>query len=179
MNKHTQPNPESLIQIGELKKPYGIKGWLWVFSHLDNRPDIFEHQPWWIKTATGYKPLDVMKWREQGSGLVASFEQVPDRNVAETMHGVAIWVEKDTLSDTEDDEYLWSDLEGLTVINAQNEVLGKVKSLFDTGAHSILEVEPTTDSIDSEPRLIPWHEQTIIDVFLDKQEIHVDWEADF
>ena len=104
---------------------------------------------------------------------------MPDRNVAETMHGVAIWVEKDTLSDTEDDEYLWSDLEGLTVINAQNEVLGKVKSLFDTGAHSILEVEPTTDSIDSEPRLIPWHEQTIIDVFLDKQEIHVDWEADF
>lgn len=90
----TTPNADSLMKVGQLKKPYGIKGWLWVFSDTDEREAIFDWQPWWIKTATGIKPLTVTNWRTQGAGLVAQFEQVPDRNVAETMHGVAIWVAK-------------------------------------------------------------------------------------
>ena len=126
------PNASALMKIGQLKKPYGIKGWLWVFSDTDDRTAIFDMQPWWMKTATGMKPLTVKAWREQGTGIVAQFEQVPDRNVAETMNGVTIWVEQNVLPETGEDEYYWSDLVGLRVINEQDENLGEITEMFET-----------------------------------------------
>lgn len=172
------PDVNSLMKIAQLKKPYGIKGWLWVFSETDNREDIFAMQPWWMKTATGMQPLTVKAWRQQGTGIVAQFEQVPDRNVAETMNGVTVWVE-DVLPETAADEYYWSDLVGLKVINEQDEYLGDITEMFETGAHAIMRVAVTSDSLDKEERLIPWHKQTVVQVDIASKMVLVAWPSDY
>lgn len=161
---------DNLIQIATLKKPYGIKGWLWVFSQTDNHADIFKMSPWYMKTATGFKPLTVSDWRVQGQGLVASFAQVPDRNVAETMNGTTVWVHKDNLGTPDDDEYYWSDLTGLSVINEDDVLLGVIDEMFETPAHAMMSVKPTDDSVDNESRLIPWHSTIVLDVKLHKDD---------
>lgn len=168
-----------LIHIATLKKPYGIQGWLWVFSELEERSAIFELANWQMKTATGYKPLTVKKWRTQGAGLVASFAEIPDRNVAETMNGTQIFVAKDSLPSLADDEYYWSDLVGLTVVNEQNECLGVVKNLFETGANDVIVVVPSHNSIDNEERLIPWHTSTVLSIDLQSKQMQVAWGADY
>lgn len=173
------PDASELIKIATLKKPYGIKGWLWVFSETDNRADVFKMSPWWMKTATGFKPLTVANWREQGAGLVASFVEIPDRNVAETMNGTTVWVHKDNLPTLDEDEYYWSDLVGLTVINEQGENLGVIKEMFETGAHAIISVKPTADSLDKEERLIPWHSDVVLKVDLVAQVMNVAWGSDY
>lgn len=173
------PDASALMKVAQLKKPYGIKGWLWVFSDTDDRSAIFNMQPWWMKTATGMKPLTVKAWREQGTGIVAQFEQVPDRNVAETMNGVTIWVEQNVLPETSADEYYWSDLVGMRVINEQNEYLGDISEMFETGAHDIMRVAATSDSLDKEERLIPWHKQTVIQVDTTERTVHVSWLNDY
>lgn len=174
-----QYTENNLIKIATLKKPYGIKGWLWVFSHMDNHADIFDLHHWQMKTATGFKPLTVTNWRKQGSGLVASFKEIADRNVAETMNGVSIWVDKHNLPDLAEGEYYWSDLEGLTVINEQGENLGIIAKMFETGAHEMMDVKPTKQSIDNEQRLIPWHTTVVLDVDLAVGTIQVAWEKDY
>ena len=173
------PNANALMKIAQLKKPYGIKGWLWVFSETDDRTAIFDIQPWWMKTATGMKPLTVKAWRQQGSGIVAQFEQVPDRNVAETMNGVTVWVEQDVLPEPAEDEYYWSDLVSLRVMNEQDEYLGDITEMFETGAHAIMRVAPTSDSLDAEERLIPWHKQTVMQVSLTDKTVLVAWPSDY
>lgn len=177
------PTQTELMKIATLKKPYGIQGWLWVFSDMDERSAIFDMPNWLMKTATGFKPLTVSKWRAQGSGLVASFKEISDRNVAETMSGTTIWVYKGNLPVLPDDEYYWSDLVGLRVINEQNEMLGVVKHLFETGAHDIMTIAPTKDSIDNEERLIPWHKTTVLSVVLSENSelghILVAWKKDY
>ena len=172
------PDPKALMKIAQLKKPYGIKGWVWVFSETDNRADIFAMQPWWMKTATGMQPLTVKAWRQQGTGIIAQFEQVPDRNVAETMNGVTVWVE-DVLPETAADEYYWSDLVGLKVINEQDEYLGDITEMFETGAHDIMRVAVTSGSLDSEERLIPWHKQTVVQVDMAGKTVVVAWPSDY
>ncbi len=172
-------NTADLIEIGQLKKPYGIKGWLWLFSYTDVREDIFDMSPWWIKTAKGLQPLTVVKWRKQGTGLVAQFAEITDRNIAETMNGVSIWANKDNLPQAEEDEFYWSDLIGLTVLTPENVCLGQVKELFETGANDVMVVIPSADSTDNEQRLIPWHKQTLISVDLASKQIVVDWQADY
>ena len=175
----SKPNADTLMKIGQLKKPYGIKGWLWVFSDTDEREAIFDMQPWWIKTAVGIKPLTVTAWRRQGSGLVAQFEQVPDRNIAETMNGVAIWVAQEVLPETAEDEYYWSDLVGMQVVNEQHEYLGDIAEMFETGAHDIMRVAATSGSLDGEERLIPWHKQTVMQVDMAGKTVHVAWPSDY
>ena len=167
------------MKIGQLKKPYGIKGWLWVFSDTDDRTAIFDMQPWYMKTAMGMKPLTVKAWREQGSGIVAQFEQVPDRNVAETMNGVTLWVEQDALPETGEDEYYWSDLIGVRVFNEQDEYLGDITEMFETGAHDIMRVAATSDSLDDEERLIPWHKQTVLEVDITAKTVVAAWPNDY
>ncbi len=173
------PDPSTLVKIATLKKPYGIKGWLWVFSETDDRSGIFEMSPWWMKTATGFKPLTVKDWRNQGQGLVACFEEIADRNVAETMNGTTIWVSKDSFPELSEEEYYWSDLIGLTVINEQGENLGVIKEMFETGAHEIISVKPSADSIDREERLIPWHRDIVLSVDLSAKTMLVAWGADY
>lgn len=173
------PDVDTLMKIGQLRKPYGIKGWLWVFSDTEEREAIFDMQPWWMKTATGMKPLTVKQWRQQGSGLVAQFEQVPDRNIAETMHGVSIWVTKDALPEPEEDEFYWSDLVGLQVLNEQDEYLGDIAEMFDSGAHDIMRVAANSDSLDNEERLIPWHKQTVLQVDMAEKKVLVAWPSDY
>lgn len=180
-----QPKADDLVHIATLKKPYGIKGWLWVFSHTEERAGIFAMSPWYIKTAVGFKPLTVREWRTQGSGLVASFAEIPDRNVAETMNGTTIWVQKNSLPTLADDEYYWSDLVGLPVVNEANECLGVVKNLFETAAHAVMTVVPSADSIDKDERLIPWHGSVVKEVCLAKHDkngvgqIVVAWGRDY
>lgn len=180
LNHNTQaPQTDELIKIATLKKPYGIKGWLWLFSETDNHADVFDMKPWWMRTATGFKPLTVTNWRKQGVGLVASFAEVPDRNVAETMNGTTVWVHKDNLPSLDEDEYYWSDLIGLTVINEENEILGVIKEMFETGAHEIISVKATKDSIDAEDRLIPWHKDIVLTIDMDAKTMLVAWGADY
>lgn len=167
------------MRIATLKKPYGIKGWLWVFSDMQQRDDIFAISPWYIKTATGFKLLTVDEWRTQGSGLVASFKEIPNRTVAESMNGATIWVSKDTLPPLAEDEYYWSDLIGLMVVNEHNECLGVIKTLFETGAHDIIIVRPTKDSVDDEERLIPWHDTVVKNIDLSCGVMVVAWDKDY
>lgn len=170
---------DNLIKIATLKKPYGIKGWLWVFSETDNRADIFSMPNWQMKTALGFRPLTVQDWRVQGSGLVACFKEITDRNMAETMNGVTIWVDKSSLPALAEEEYYWSDLIGLTVINEDNECLGTIKEMFETGAHEVMAVKPTAESIDNEERLIPWHKSVVLEVDLSARTMRVAWGSDY
>lgn len=185
MTMQAQPNEiadntRQLVKIAELKKPYGIHGWLWLFSLTDDREAIFDMQPWIIKTAMGEKNLTIKNWRQQGKGYVVQLHEISDRTLAETMYGVAVWTDKSVLSTLAEGEYYWSDLVGLSVISQPDNVcLGQVKELFETGAHAIMVVEPTESSVDAEERLIPWHKQTVIEVDLVNQTLVVDWGRDY
>ena len=95
------------------------------------------------------------------------------------MNGVTIWVEQNVLPATGEDEYYWSDLVGLRVINEQDENLGEITEMFETGAHDIMRVAATSDSLDAEERLIPWHKQTVIEVNLAEKTVLVAWQSDY
>lgn len=170
----------NLVQVGELKKPYGIQGWLWLFSLIEDRESIFKMQPWVINTAKGQQTLTIKNWRAQGKGYVVQLEEVPNRDIAETMYGVAIYTQQDEIRGLAEGEYYWADLVGLTVISQQdNVVLGQIKELFETGAHAVMVVVPTADSVDNEERLIPWHKQTVGDIDLTQKTMMVDWGQDY
>ena len=64
-------------------------------------------------------------------------------------------------------------------MNEQAENLGVIKEMFETGAHEIISLKPTAQSIDNEPRLIPWHSDVVLSVDLSAGTMLVAWQSDY
>lgn len=175
--------PKDLIQIGQLRAAYGIQGWLWVYSNTDPMTNLFNYLPWWTKTSTGWQHVNVKRWRTQGKGLVVLLKDIADRTAAEQLTGATIWISKAQLPAPALDEFYWADLVGLTVMGqdetGQSVNLGQIAELFETGANDVMVVRPTVESIDSDERMIPWHQDVIQHIDLQDRKILVNWGIDY
>ncbi len=191
ISQSTSTLPAHRMKIGELRAAYGLQGWLWLYSDTDPISNIFSYQPWWVKTRTGWKQIEVKRWRTQGKGLVVSLAGVLDRNAADLMMGATVWVDRDVLPAAPMNEYYWSDLVGLQVYafelnvsdNAAPDVkpvlLGTIHELFETGANDVIVVRPVVDSIDQTERLIPWHTDIIRNIDMTLRRMDVNWGLDY
>ena len=73
------------------------------------------------------------------------------------------------------DEYYWADLIGMQVVNAHDQVLGRVLGLIDTSANDVFRVGDN----DGAERLLPFVASVVLDVDINERRIRVDWEADW
>lgn len=173
-------NAEDLIAVGHVSTPHGIKGWVWVHALTDPVSNIFGYRPWYLKTREGFRPIKVLEWREQGKGVVAQLDIAPDRNAAEAIRNLEIWVPKDALPELEEGDYYWSDLIDLEVKTESGQLLGVVHSLMETGSNDVLVVQGTAESLDRNERLVPWLPGSVVkNVDLVGRVITVDWDPAF
>lgn len=106
--------------------------------------------------------------------MIALLEGVDDRNEAETWIGSDIYIPQDQLATLGDDEFYWTDLIGLNVINTDGVEFGRIDKMLETGANDVLVVKGEQE------RLIPFvMHQVVVKVDLDGQQMVVDWDADF
>lgn len=72
--------------------------------------------------------------------VVARIEGVGDRDAAEALRGLEVYVDRAVLPGEEEDEYYHADLVGLTVEDLAGATLGTVTAVYDFGAGEMLEV---------------------------------------
>lgn len=171
---------DDLIAVGHVSSAHGIKGWVWVHALTDPSSNIFGYRPWYLKTREGFRAVKVVDWREQGKGVVAQLDITPDRNAAEALRNLEIWVPKSALPELEEGDYYWSDLIDLEVRTVSGQLLGVVHSLMETGSNDVLVVQASAGSLDGRERLVPWVPGNVVkDVDLAGRVITVDWDAEF
>lgn len=172
-----------MIVLGRIVAPFGVQGWVRIHPFGDD-PASWKQMPrWWLSAAddapeTGWKPLTLSGFRLHGKGVVASFDEVPDRNAAEAIDGFYLGAPRSALPRPAQDEYYWGDLVGLDVVNESGVELGRVGGLLSTGAHDVLQVRETVDGKENE-RLIPFVAAYVLDVDLAGRRIRVAWERDW
>ena len=121
--------------------------------------------------------LNVTGVRDQGDAIVCTAPEIPDRDAAEAMKGVRIFVSRSSFPRTGDGEFYWIDLIGLAVVNREQAALGEVVGLIDTGPHCVLRVQPADPAADE--RLIPFVEAFVDAVDMPGRRVLVDWGLDF
>lgn len=184
--------PEDAIEVGRIVDAWGIKGGIKVLPFSANPQALFSTRRWFLKPsedrppASGIAPppavLRITGAREQGDAIVATAQDVPDRNAAERLRGCRIFVSRTSFPTAAEGEYYWVDLIGLAVVNRQGEALGEVTELFDTGAHSVMRVvapAPAGSAQAPVERLIPFVDAYIDDVDLGQRRITADWGLDY
>ena len=172
-----------LLNVGRITSVFGIKGWVKIHSQTEPPENIFNYQPWYLKTAHGVKSIELADWRAHGKGFVAQIVGIDDRNAAELLCPVDIAIEKDKLSALDDGEFYWHQLEGLRVMSRfsnQSYDFGIVKKILPTGANDVLVVVGDEQSIDQSERLIPYvPDQFVSDIDLANGVMTVDWDPEF
>ena len=133
---------------------------------------ILEYQPWLL--GEDKKPVRIVDGRKQGKGLAALLPGFDDREQAVTLVGQQIFVRRDDMPATAEDEYYWSDLEGLDVHTTKGELLGRVERLMETGANDVLVIRGERE------HLVPFIQgQYVMRVDLEDGLIEVDWDPEF
>jgi len=159
------------IVIGKVGSTYGIKGWLKITSFAASLENILAYGSWYLTEGTGWKQIEVEDCREHGKGIVAKLAGFNNPEQARLLTGKLIAVKRSELPALEKHDYYWADLEGLTVINQHNEVLGKVIYLIATGSNDVLVVKG-----DKEHAIPYLPNDVIVSIDLDKKVMHVKWE---
>ncbi len=117
-----------------------------------------------------------------GKGHIARLRDIADRTQAEALKGREIQVAAAHFPAAGDDEVYWRDLEGLEVWCSEDgsrSLLGRVKTLLETGANDVLVVAPCEGSIDDREHLVPWILDAVVtDIALPDQRIEVNWYVD-
>ena len=173
----------NMLTVGKVTSVFGVKGWVKIHSFTSPMENIFEYQPWTVKTPQGDVIVEVDQWQRHGKGLIAHFKGVDDRDIAQTYCQSDCVVANSQLPTLDEGEYYWSQLTGLRVVseyNGDRQFLGKVQHLVETGANDVLVVRGCKGSIDERERLIPFvPEQYILNVDIAVGEMLVDWDPEF
>ena len=160
------------LALGYISAAHGIKGWVKVHSWTRPMEAILGYQPWLL--GDDKRPVKIVDGRKQGKGLVALLPGFEDREQAITLVGTQIFVRRDQLPATAEDEYYWSDLEGLDVQTTAGEMLGQVEKLMETGANDVLVIRGDRQ------HLVPFVQgQYVKRVDLEGGLIEVDWDPEF
>ncbi|MCX4193400.1 ribosome maturation factor RimM [Methylophaga sp. OBS1] len=166
---------EEFIPVGKISGAFGVKGWVKVYSFTEPRANILEYSPLFLSRQGEWIEIKVSGGHLQGKGLVMGIANVTDRDQVQPLIGAELAIKKDQLEPTEEDEFYWADLMGLSVENLDGDLLGQVDHLLETGANDVLVVKAKGTE-----RLIPFVMDEIVKlVDLDNKLIRVDWDKDF
>jgi 16S rRNA processing protein RimM len=172
--------PDDAVEVGRIVDAWGIKGGIKVLPFSSDPQALFSSRRWFLKPPEGWRGtalpplLKVTDAREQGDVVVATAQEIVDRNAAEALKGARVFVSRASFPTAASNEFYWVDLIGLAVVNREGDALGAVADLIDTGAHSVLRVQDGETE-----RLIPFVAAYIDDVNLAEKKITVDWGLDF
>lgn len=180
--------PQDAVEVGRIVDAWGIKGAIKVVPFSKDPQALFSSRRWYLQPPEGgvgpaahqtARLLRVTDAREQGDIIVATVQDVRDRNAAESLRQWRVFVPRGSFPTADPDEFYWIDLIGLEVVNREGVVLGQVIDLLETGAQSVLRVGADAQTPAAEQRLIPFVSAYIDDVSLEQRRIRVDWGVDF
>lgn len=157
------------VVVGRFNGPWGVRGWVKVWS--DTRPPvaIFDYQPWLL--GEHGEPLEIEQWQQSGPRLVVKLHGIDTPEQATALGRQLIRVARSSLPEPEPGEYYWHDLIGLEVINLEGHSYGRVEKLQETGAHDVLQVRGDGGTV-----LIPFvTDEFVREVDFEAGRITVDW----
>jgi 16S rRNA processing protein RimM len=131
--------PEKIC-VARIGAAHGVRGAVKLWTFTEDPFAVKAYGP--LSTKDGARHFEVTSAREAKDHLVATFEGVTTRDEAERLNGIELYVPREKLPATEDDEYYHADLIGLAAVTTADEPLGRVVAIHNFGAGDIIEIAP-------------------------------------
>ena len=131
--------PANRILMGKIGAAHGIKGEVRITTFTGEPEAIASYGP--LDTDRAGLTITIEAARLNKNVLVARVKDVGDRNAAELLNGVSLFVDRSRLPDPDDeDDFYHADLIGLDARLDSGVSIGEVSALLNYGAGDLLEV---------------------------------------
>ncbi len=128
------------ICVARIGAAHGVRGAVKLWTFTEDPFAVKAYGP--LSSKDGARHFELASAREARDHLVATFKGVDTREDAERLNGVELYVARDKLPATEEDEYYHADLIGLAAVTTADEPLGRVIAIHNFGAGDIIEIAP-------------------------------------
>jgi 16S rRNA processing protein RimM len=128
------------ICIARIGAAHGVRGAVKLWTFTEDPMAVTAYGP--LLTKDGARSFEVATAREANGHLVATLKGIATREEAERLNGIELYIAREKLPATDDDEYYHADLIGLAAVNAANEPIGRVTAIHNFGAGDIIEIAP-------------------------------------
>jgi 16S rRNA processing protein RimM len=161
---------DACFYLGKIVKKYSFKGELLIKLDTDE-PELYENlDALFVDLRNNLVPFFIESSQLHKSDLLrVKFEDVDTEEDADALLKSDIYLPLEFLPKLEDDKFYYHEIIGFRVIDKKNGNIGSVKSVNDTTAQALFEIDK--DGIEI---LIPMNDEFITKVDKNKKEIHVD-----
>ena len=132
------------ICVARIGAAHGVRGAVKLWTFTEDPLALRAYGP--LVTKDGARQFELTSAREAKGHLVATLKGVATREEAERLNGIELYIAREKLPDTDEDEYYHADLIGLAAVNAAGEPLGRVIAIHNFGAGDIIEIAPPQGS---------------------------------
>lgn len=134
----TDNTPKSRVLLGTIATAHGIRGEVLLRTYTSDAEAIAGYGP--LSDEAGTRTFKIKSARATPKGVIARLEGVNDRNAAEALRGVNLYVDRAKLPEPDDKEYYHADLIGLAARDSAGEEIGWVLTVANFGAGDLLEI---------------------------------------
>jgi 16S rRNA processing protein RimM len=126
------------VCVGAIAGAFGVRGEVRLKSYCADPAAIADYGP--LTDEAGTRRFEVTLTGQISQGLSARLSGVRTKEEADALKGLRLFVDRDRLPETGDDEYYHADLIGLRVMDTGGAELGTVRAVLNHGASDLLEV---------------------------------------
>jgi 16S rRNA processing protein RimM len=164
-----EANLDNLLEVGVVIGTHGLRGDLKVQPLPTGDLALPGAREVYLKDSKGLLARhEAVRSSLHKQNILLRLSGLEDRPAVEALIGSSVWMVKTDLPELDDEQYYWSDLEDLEVVDQQQGILGQVVGMFTTPAHDILEVDGPAGEI-----LIPAIEPFLVRLDREKGQLHV------
>lgn len=160
---------EQLLQVGVISSMHGVRGEVKVFPTTDETARFKKLKNVILDTGKEQIPLEIEGVKFFKQFAILKFKGIDNINDIEKYKGKPLLVERKDAVKLKKDEYFIADMIGMEVFTEDENKLGTLKNVIETGANDVYEVE----LLDGGEVLIPAIKQCILDVDIENQKMSV------
>lgn len=130
--------PSDKVCIAKIGAAHGVRGEVRLWPFTEDPSSVASYGA--LSTKDGKRHFEIASARAAKDHLVARIKGVDTREAAEALNGLELYVAREKLPATDDDEFYHADLIGLAAVTPQGDALGHIIAVHNFGAGDIIEI---------------------------------------
>lgn len=130
--------PDARVLVGVIVGAHGVRGAVRIKSFTAEPAAIAAYGP--LEDETGTRRFEIRLVGEGKGVVIATLKGIEDRNAAEALKGLRLYVARAALPPPGEEEFYHADLIGLAAVRRDGTPLGRVCAVHDFGAGDSLEL---------------------------------------
>lgn len=136
---------EELLQVGILSSTHGVRGEIKVFPTTDDVKRFKKNKEYILGTKNGNMDVRVESVKFFKQFVILKFEGIDTLDDILTYKGCSLYVNRAHAVKLQKDEYFIADLIGMEVVDEDENYIGKLTDVLETGANDVYEITAEDD----------------------------------